>query len=378
MRTDEADSAEEAVAALLSRMGPVTHASRANAQELDADGGFPSDDVAALASAGALRAVVPTLLGGLGIGTEPSRAAATAAVLHLLGSGSISLGRIYEAHLNAIRLVMRYGDAFQRRAVARDARAGHLHALWVTDAADGLHFIRTSSGIELRGRKQFCSAAGYATRAVVTATSPDGERFLMRLKLQCGEVVQNLPAALQGVRSACTGCVDFSGATHAAEAVFGGPDAYLREPEFSAGAWRASAITSGGLSALVEAVRAELTARGRADRPEQRERLGRMLIHAQTAQLWLLHVAPIAEDADRNPELAAATVNLARIAIEAACLDTIQLAQRSLGLSAFMRRNPVELICRDLATYLRQPAPDEALNEAAGYFATHPPPIGLP
>src|SRR5580658_719452 len=104
MRTDEADSAEEAVAALLTRLQPVIRASSAHARTLDEVGGFPTDDVAALARAGALRAVVPTLLGGLGIGTEPGRAAATAAVLHLLGSGSISLGRIYEAHLNAVRL----------------------------------------------------------------------------------------------------------------------------------------------------------------------------------------------------------------------------------------------------------------------------------
>jgi alkylation response protein AidB-like acyl-CoA dehydrogenase len=378
MRTDEADSAEEAVAALLTRLQPVIRASSAHARTLDEVGGFPTDDVAALARAGALRAVVPTLLGGLGIGTEPGRAAATAAVLHLLGSGSISLGRIYEAHLNAVRLVMRHGDAFQRRAAARDARAGQLYALWVTDADDGLRFIRTSSGIELRGGKQFCSAAGHATRAVVTATSPEGERFLLALPLQCGEVVHRLPSGLQGVRSACTGCVDFTGAAHAAEAIFGGPDGYLSEPDFSCGAWRSSAVAAGGLSALVEAVRAELVGRGRADMPEQRERLGRMLIHAQTARLWLLHAAPIAEDADQNPCLAAATVNLARIAIEAASLDTIQLAQRSLGLSAFMRRNPVELICRDLATYLRQPAPDEALNEAAGHFAANPVPNGLP
>lgn len=378
MRTDDADSAEEAVAALLTRLEPVVRASSAHARTLDADGGFPSDDVAALARAGALRAVVPTLLGGLGIGTEPGRAAATAAVLHLLGSGSISLGRIYEGHLNAMRLVMRHGDAFQRRAAARDARAGQLCALWVTDADDGLHFIRTSRGIELRGRKQFCSAAGHATLAVVTAASPEGERFLLRLPLRRGEVVHQLPSALQGVRSACTGCVDFTGVAHAADAVFGGPDAYLSEPDFSCGAWRSSAVASGGLSALVEAVRTELAGRGRADKPEQRERLGRMLINAQAARLWLLHAAPIAEDADRNPELAAATVHLARIAIEAASLDTIQLAQRSLGLSAFLRGNPVELICRDLATYLRQPAPDEALNEAAGYFAANPLSIGLP
>ncbi len=378
MRTDAADNAEEAITALLARMQPVIRASQANAQRLDPSGGFPTDDIAALTRVGALRAMLPTLLGGLGIGTEPARSAATAAVLHLIGSGSISLGRVFEGHLNAVRLVMRHADAFQRRTAARDVGAGHLHALWVTDSDEILRYTPTSEGIELHGRKQFCSAAGHATRAVVTAVSPEGERRLLLLPLNSGEITRTLPAGLQGVRSASTGCVDFTGVRHAPDAVFGADECYLREPDFSGGAWRASAVTAGGLSALVEAVRNELVARGRADSPEQRERLGRMLINAQTARLWLLHVAPVAEDADHNPEHAVATVNLARIAIEAACLDTLQLTQRSLGLSAFIQSNPIERICRDLATYLRQPAPDEALSEAATYFTSHPPGVGLP
>ena len=63
-----------------------------------------------------------------------------------------------------------------------------------------------------------------------------------------------------------------------------------------------------------------------------------------------------------------------RLAVEAACHDALQLAQRSVGLAAFMRPNPIERIGRDLATYLRQPAPDAALAEAAAHFLQH----GLP
>ena len=67
-------------------------------------------------------------------------------------------------------------------------------------------------------------------------------------------------------------------------------------------------------------------------------------------------------------EEAVAYVNLARTAIEAACLDAMRDIQRSLGLSAFMQGSQAERIARDLSTYLRQPAPDEVLVEAAGYF----------
>jgi alkylation response protein AidB-like acyl-CoA dehydrogenase len=378
MRAHTADNAEDAIATLLARMAAPINAARSRAQSLDRDARFPAEDVSALAGIGAFAAVVPTPMGGLGIGTEPARAAATASLLHLIGSGSIALGRIFEGHLNAIRLVIRYGDAAQCRTVAADAQAGHLHALWVTDGDDPMRYARSTHGIELQGQKQFCSAAGHATRAVVTATSPEGASRLLLLPLGQGEIARALPAGLQGVRSAGTGCVDFTGVAHDARTVFGAPDSYLREPDFSAGAWRACAVTAGGLSALVAATGAELVARGRAQHPAQRERFGRMLINAQTARLWLLHAAPLAEDADRQPELAAATVNLARIAIEAACLDTMQLAQRSLGMSAFMQSNPVERMCRDLGTYLRQPAPDEALSEAASYFADHPPGVSLP
>ena len=54
--------------------------------------------------------------------------------------------------------------------------------------------------------------------------------------------------------------------------------------------------------------------------------------------------------------------------IETATMEAIGLVQRSLGLSAFLEPNPAERLMRDLATYLRQPAPDEALTEAAGWF----------
>ena len=66
------------------------------------------------------------------------------------------------------------------------------------------------------------------------------------------------------------------------------------------------------------------------------------------------------------------TVNLARVAVEQACLDAMRQVQRGLGLAAFLAPHPAERLMRDLATYLRQPAPDAVLTEAAAYFLEHP------
>ena len=74
----------------------------------------------------------------------------------------------------------------------------------------------------------------------------------------------------------------------------------------------------------------------------------------------------------RAPEQLVAYVNLARLAVEAAALDLMQLVQRSVGLRAFLRPNPIERISRDLATYLRQPGPDRALTDAAAWILAQP------
>jgi hypothetical protein len=92
-------------------------------------------------------------------------------------------------------------------------------------------------------------------------------------------------------------------------------------------------------------------------------RFGQSLIAHETGRLWLLEVTR-----RLGTEEAVAYVNLARTAVEAACLDAVRHVHRSLGLSAFMHGSKAERIARDLATYLRQPAPDEVLVEAAGYF----------
>jgi alkylation response protein AidB-like acyl-CoA dehydrogenase len=178
-----------------------------------------------------------------------------------------------------------------------------------------------------------------------------------------------LPAPLAGMRAAVTGAVDFTGVETPADSLLGGPGDYLREPDFSAGAWRGSAVALGGLIALADIGAAQLRAVDRLDNPHTQARLGQVLIARETARLWVQHVARIAEDPSADAAEQDATVGLGRIAVESACLDAVRAMQRSLGLSSFRMGSPMERICRDLQTYLRQPAPDEVLTEATMWFA---------
>ena len=336
----------------------------------DSAAGFPYASIAKLRHAGFLMAPVPVEFGGLGLHAAGD-AEALFRVLYLLGYANLSLGRIFEAHVNALELIRQYGTPRQMEAAALAAQAGDLFALWVTDPAK--QGVRLSRDFTLAGEKCFCSAAGAAKQALITAHMDAGDQMVL-VALTSRVRVTDRGVKLAGMRAAATGSIDLTGVVVDEEALIGEPGDYLREPAFSTGAWRSSAVALGGLGALIDTSKDELCSRGRADHPFQRMRFGKSVIAHETGRLWLLEAVRRIESAAAAE--AVAYVNLARTAVEAACLDALRQIQRSLGLSAFMQGSSAERIARDLATYLRQPAPDEVLVEAAGYFIHHG--IGTP
>jgi alkylation response protein AidB-like acyl-CoA dehydrogenase len=353
---DPDQSVDRGPATPVQAVADLIPAMQRRAEALDRDAAFPTEDIAALRHAGALSPPLPIQ----GTGTAED----LATLLALVGQGNLSVGRILEAHINALHLIARYGTP-------RDD--GRLYALWVTDPpSNELRMHRTGDRIRLTGGKRFCSAAGHATGAVVTAADEAGQARLLVLPLGIGETTSPLPSPLQGMRAAVTGAVDFTNCEVSADALLGQPGDYLREPDFSAGAWRGSAVALGGLIALIDHAIAQLRTAGRLDTPHTQARLGQAVIARETSRLFVSAAARIAEDPAADTGHRVATVGLARIAVETACLDAMRLIQRSLGLSSFRQGTPIERICRDLSTYLRQPAPDEVLTEAAIWFAAHP------
>ncbi|MET1027080.1 MAG: acyl-CoA dehydrogenase family protein, partial [Dongiaceae bacterium] len=114
-------------------------------------------------------------------------------------------------------------------------------------------------------------------------------------------------------------------------------------------------------------MRDHLRKTGRDRDPHQLARIGEAAIAVETARLWVERAAVYANTAAIDGDRKVAYVNLARLAVERAGLQTMELAQRSIGLAGFMRGHPLEQTCRDLATYLRQPAPDQALANGAAF-----------
>jgi alkylation response protein AidB-like acyl-CoA dehydrogenase len=341
----------------------------ARAGEYDEDGAFPAEDVAALHESGLLVAVLPVKFGGAGLtGLSLSE------VLRSIGSGSLPLGRLFEGHVNALELVVRYGNDPRVKLVAEEARAGKLFGVWNTDDASGPRLIHRHGRSWLEGRKILASGAGHIERPLVTATDENGRRMIVLPKVAAPDRADVSRWTAQGMRASSSGAVDFTGVEIEPMEIVGCEGDYERQPWFSAGAWRFAAVHLGGMERLFDLLRRHLVETNRGQDPHQSARLGRAAMAVETARLWVAQAASTTDSSlgAKAPEQLVAYVNLARLAVEAAALDLMQLAQRSVGLQAFMRPNPIERISRDLATYLRQPGPDRAMTDAAAWVLAQP------
>jgi alkylation response protein AidB-like acyl-CoA dehydrogenase len=149
---------------LLQAARDLVPAMRARAAILDRDGEFPSLDFSALRRIGALTAVIPKRLDGLGLGIDRGRARVLFDLLRIVGRGNLAVGRIFEGHVNAFKLISLFGNEQQIQRAAKDLEAGHLFAIWNAEADNGVR-LRDASSTVLTGAKVFCSAAGHVTRA---------------------------------------------------------------------------------------------------------------------------------------------------------------------------------------------------------------------
>ena len=284
---------------------------------------------------------MPPAYGGLGLGTTPEGAPALLDVLRWIGHGSLPLGRLYEGHVNALALLVRFGTASQVEDAARDADEGVLFGVWNTQGSDALALEQTKSGWRLRGRKTFASGAGFVGRPLVTAGVNDGGVLMVlpRLDQKACEISRADLSdwRAHGMRASATGSYDFSGLTVSANDIIGGEGDYHREPTFSAGAWRFAAVQLGGIERLLDEARLHLRQAGRSFDPHQLARMGEAAVAAETARLWVTRAAELAEQEDgrRDPGQVVAYVNLARSAVERAGLDVLELVHRSVGLARF-------------------------------------------
>jgi alkylation response protein AidB-like acyl-CoA dehydrogenase len=356
---------------------PVTHCEGIDAilacisrRAADSDffGAYPSADIADLHENGFLTAPLPVGLGGQGWVGDPARLDELLAVLAGIGGANLSLGRLYEGHVNAVKLVMSYGTRSQKTAFAADLRAGHMSGVWNADGQNGAAVESAGDDtVILSGGKIWASGAGHVSRAIVTARSENGAVMVL---LTSAERARTDASDWHptGMRATATGSIDLSDLSIHPDRILGQPGDYLRNPLFAGGAWRYLAVQAGAVGALARAAAQDLRNRERAGDTCQQMRFGKVAIAVDATMMWARKAAYAAER-ERLPEAELkAEIAKARLAIEHHALDVMEAVTRGIGLTGLISPSPIDRMLRDLTTYLRQPGPDQAMLMVGSAF----------
>jgi alkylation response protein AidB-like acyl-CoA dehydrogenase len=341
----------------------VVLAIRSGDEALDRGLRGPAPELALLRGAGLLMAPLPAPLGGQGWGTSAQGALPMLRVLMTLGGASLPVARIYEGHVNALKLIFVYGTDAQQDSVAAAVRGGALLGVW---GADSPHPVAIESGHGapvLTGTKAFASGLGDVDLAIIIAGCTQGLQMVIANASETSRA-QHADwdvAAMVGSRS---GSFDCAGIAAGKEARLGPVDALLAEPDFHGGLWRLAACYAGAL-ARIAVLTADASERRGAPTPLMESRIAQLAIEAESAEHWARRACSAAESGQETSERAVYAAVFAREAIEQCADRALAIAERANGTALHRRTSEVGRHARNLRFYLRQADLDGKLAMAA-------------
>tara|TARA_R110000868_G_scaffold411785_1_gene710571 strand:+ start:51621 stop:52619 length:999 start_codon:yes stop_codon:yes gene_type:complete len=322
--------------------------------------------MALLRESGLLRRYAPAEAGGDQFASVEDRFRSMMDDLRLVGRGDLSVGRLFEGHLNAMELFAWYGRPEQIDELRADLTAGAVYGVWATEPTPGVFMEVRDEGSVLTGSKSFATGAGGIGYALITAKE-GADRRLVIVPADVRSRADLSGWRVRGMRATGSGLYDLSGIAVDRRMLLGEPGDYDREPRFTAGAWRFTAVQLGGIEALVIEIRRAMSQVARKD-PLQRAKFADAVVFARTAYMWVKEsgLRAIRQDQD-----APAFALMTRGVVERAGLKVIELAARIIGTRSAFDGERIDKISRDLSLYLRQAGPDYAKDRAAAAWLDH-------
>jgi len=328
---------------------------------------FPAESLKLLRDAGLLRSFAPLDAGGEPFADRHCQYACMMSVLRIVGRADLSVGRLYEGHVNAMLLFEWFGTPVQRLALRQKLAAGAVYGVWATEPPPGVRLLPSGDGWCLDGAKSFATGAGGLAHAIVTAQPTEGPRRLVIADAGDSDRTDLAQWRVRGMRATGSGFYDLSDMPVVGDDLLGGAGDYDREPDFTTGAWRFTAVQLGGIEALLTETRAAMTSAARED-PLQRAKFADAVAATRTAYLWVRECASRAAAGDPDGP---AFARMTRGIVERAGLDVMELATRIIGTRSAIDGQRADKIIRDLSLYLRQAGPDYAKDQAAIAWLDH-------
>lgn len=336
-----------------------------------------TSDLQRLNESGALLACLPKKLGGSNwaITKNEDETKAIFDFLRKLGKANLSLARLFEGHLHAVRLIELYAHDRLRKNIFSKVKEGALLGVWGASRNQPLKFTRLNNGkIRLHGEKRLVTGLGMVEFAIIRLRQKDTEADQLAIVDVSDTERQNIEYwDASGMRSTLSGSFDFSGIEIKASDLLGNPGDFHKEPHYIGGVWRHSVTHLGGAEAIIDTWREMLIRKNKLDDPFQLTRLAKARSETLAASAMLFKTACLVEEASRNPtenniENAVLASLLSHDQMEEGCTRILSLCEKSLGMEAFIERCPIERMRRDLSMFIRHIAPDSRLLQAANFL----------
>jgi hypothetical protein len=289
------------------------------------------------------------------------------AVLADLAEEDLSLARLAEGHVDALAILAELGAAELGTASPPAASRWGVWAAQPPGPGLAASQADAAGGWRLDGVKRYCSGARSCTDALVTATSPDGNRLFAISTRDLSPVPGSWPAT--GMAGSDTLDIRFSGIK--AEPV-GGPGRYIDRPGFAHGGAGVAACWYGGARGVGRTL---LDAAARRDvGPHALAHLGAVDIALQTAKL-ALDTAAGEIDADPDDRRGGGPLRALRVRalVEATATEVMLRVGRALGAGPLGHDEAHSRRVADLTVYLRQHHAERDLAEIGTLVAGHGP-----
>jgi alkylation response protein AidB-like acyl-CoA dehydrogenase len=355
----------------------------ARATDLDRTGDFPVDDFADLRAAGLFGLMVPTRLGGLGASyADYAKAAfelargngATALVFNMHASVTGALAGIPDDLVRSLGVADEFFAARDR--ILADAAAGAFYAVAMSERGVGsrlsalsTQYEPVSGGYRIKGSKSFVSGAGHADAYLVAARSAVDESLVSQFLVPAsspGLMVEKTWDSL-GMRATCSNDVHLDVAVPAT-ALLGGAEGLALVVAQLMPHWMVAsyaAVYVGVAQSCVDEAVAHARARGLAELPAVRSRVGRADAAVAAARLVVDEAARRVSEAPGEPETNR-WVWRAKYLAGTTAMEVAASMLEAAGTSATRRGHPLERLFRDARCGSLQPATSDVCADWLG------------
>lgn len=324
---------------------------------------------------------MPREYGGLGLGPYRGDVFTLWMMTKEIAKADLSLARCWEGHVNSLVLLdgmatdeqkARWFEGVVERGDKWVAWSGEPQARAPGETMRfGTTVEKVEGGYVVEGSKVFSTSAGGAQWAIllVSTAGPGGVRHAAtpldsQLMLACD--LSDPSVQIDGtwwnpigMRATVSYLVNFRRTFIADANLIGYPGQYLKEGWQTCFIPHYAATFLGAAEAALDYALEYVTTQNKIEDPYIQHHIGQMSVNAETARLWLRHVARLWETGQyREAQLAGSR---ARHVIEHLAEDAVRHGIRACGARSLNRPSALERIYRDLSFYVRHDNDDHIL-----------------